>query len=140
MLESVLEWGTLAGLIHFVAVGILYGNPIIDKMYKKAAKNDPAVKSWASQPKYLVTQFLGTQIEVFVIAIGYFWLRPLVSSDGATAVLLLGTFFAALRVYPRFWNMWIQSTYPTQLLKVEFVNGVISTFVIVAALQLLSHA
>ena len=36
----------------------------------------------------------------------------------------------ALKIFPRFFDMWIQSTYPNKLLAVEFVNGTIGSFVI----------
>jgi len=130
-------WGLVAGLIHFVAIGILYGNPYVDRIYVAASDASPAVRSWASKPRYLVTQFVGTQVEVYLIAIGFAWLYPHVPAGGSTGALLLGALFAALRVYPRFWNMWIQSTYPRRLLATEVVNGVIGTFVVVITLYFL---
>jgi len=82
--------------------------------------------------------FLGTQVEVFILTGAYLYLRELfdVPGDIATA-LVLGGLFAGIRVYPRFWNMWIQSSYPNRLLVVELVNGTISTLVIVVGLSLL---
>lgn len=139
MIASILIWGTCAGLVHFIVTGLLYGNPWVDKMYANAVAASPAVRRWPSRPRYLATQFLGTQIEVYIIAAGYFWLRPLVPLSGFGTAALLGFLFAALRVYPRFWNMWIQSTYPRQLLAVELVNGAIGTFAIAFSLQLLSR-
>ncbi|PZS30676.1 MAG: hypothetical protein DLM58_13255 [Pseudonocardiales bacterium] len=130
-------WGLVSGLIHFAAIGILYGNPVVDRMYVLAADASPAVRGWPSKSRYLITQFLGTQIEVYVIAIGFAWLYQHLPADGLAAALLLGTLFAGLRVYPRFWNMWIQSTYPRRLLVTEAVNGIIGTYVIVIALYLL---
>lgn len=130
-------WGLVAGLIHFVALGALYSNPIVARIYASATESSPAVRRWESQPRYLITQFAGTQVEVYIIAIGFAWLHPLLSTGGLAGALLLATLFAALRVYPRFWNMWIQSTYPGKLLAAEIVNGVIGTYVIVMALYLL---
>lgn len=138
MLTQVLGWGTVIGLIHFAIVGGLYGNPIIDRIYQDAQNSEPGVKQWTSRPKYLISQFLGTQVEVFILAIGFFWLRPLIAVEGIQGALLLGLLFAGIRVYPRFWNMWIQSTYPNRLLKIELINGAISTLVIICGLQLLA--
>lgn len=50
----------------------------------------------------------------------------------------LALLLAAVRVYPRFWNMWIQSTYPRHLLAIEVVNGTLSTFLVVGGLALLA--
>lgn len=132
-------FGSIIGIAHFVVVGALYGNPFVARLYRAAEANEPGVRSWPSRGRYLVTQFLGTQVEVFILAAAYFWLRPLVGIHGVAGTLLLALLLAAVRVYPRFWNMWIQSTYPTVLLKVELVNGILSSIVIVIGLDLLAR-
>lgn len=137
MASDVLLWGAVAGLVHFVFLGIAYGNPLIDGMYATAAAQDPAVRSWPSRTRYLVTQFVGTQVEVYLLAVGFVWLRPLLDIDGLPGTLLLAALFAGLRVYPRFWNMWIQSAYPRRLLAVEVVNGVLGTLLVVLAFDVL---
>lgn len=137
MLVQILLWGLVVGLIHFFIIGILYGNPIIDKIYQNAQKQEPGVKEWTSRIKYLVIQFLGTQIEVFIITAGYFWIQSFYKINGVYEIFVIGLLFAGLRVYPRFWNMWIQSTYPNVLLLIEAINGTISTYVIVITLSLL---
>ncbi len=137
MFFSVLFWGAIVGLIHFIAVGALYGNPLVDKKYQQAMKSEQGVRKWDSRPRYLITQYLGTQLEVYILTLAVFWLSPLMETTGSGKVTLLGILLAAIRVYPRFWNMWIQSTYPFQLLVIEFINGTISTFVIVLSLHFL---
>lgn len=134
---EVVLWGFVAGVIHFAVLGALYGNPVVDRMYVRAVEAHPAVRTWESKPRYTVTQFLGTQVEVYIIAIGFAWLHPRLSTGGLAGALLLASLFAALRVYPRFWNMWIQSTYPRNLLATEVINGLIGTYVIVVALYFL---
>lgn len=138
MIVSALIWGTVAGVIHFVLVGLLYGNPFVDRFYREAAGAEPGVKVHPSKPKYFLTMFLGTQVEVYILALGYFWLRPLVGVEGLMGSTLLGLLFAGIRIYPRFWNMWIQSTYPNRLLAIEFVNGVLSTLIIITSLELIA--
>jgi hypothetical protein len=131
----VLLWGAAAGIVHFVFIGLAYGNPVVDRISAKAEAQSPAVRPWPSKPTYFVTQFFGTQIEVYILTLGFVWLRPLVELHGYPGALLLGGLFAALRVYPRFWNMWVQSTYPRRLLAVEVVNGTLGTLVIALFLQ-----
>jgi hypothetical protein len=138
MLTATLAWGTVAGVIHFAVMGALYGNPWIDRLYRAAAAaRAPGVRRWDSRWRYMLTQFAGTQAEVYVLALAYFWLRS--AGVGATpiGVLQVGALLAAVRVYPRFWNMWIQSTYPRSLLIVELVNGTLGTFVVVCTLSVL---
>lgn len=131
---EILTWGAVAGLVHFVVIGALYGNPVVDGMYR-AAGTSPALKRWLSKPRYLITQFGGTQVEVYLLTLAFFWLRPLVSLPGYLGALALGAVLAALRVYPRFWNMWIQTTYPNRLLAVEAINGALGTLTVIAFLQ-----
>src|SRR5687767_2926653 len=127
MLESILLWGLAAGVIHFVVIGIIYGNPFVDGLYAAATASSPAVRKWTSKPAYLATQFSGTQIEVFILTFGFLWFRPLLPVTGYAGAWLIGVLLAATRVYPRFWNMWIQSTYPRHLLAIEFFAGTVGT-------------
>jgi hypothetical protein len=128
--------GAVVGLIHFFVIGLLYGNPLVAKIYEAAQANDASVRKWTEKKSYLIIQFLGTQVEIYILTVGFFWLRPLIPTEGTVGAVAIGALFAALRVYPRFWNMWIQSTYPALLLKIEFINGVIGTMVVVISLQL----
>jgi hypothetical protein len=138
MIIQTLTLGLIIGMIHFVVVGIFYGNPFVDRIYQDAQKIEPGVRKWPSRGKYLLFQFLGTQIEVFILTLGFLWIRPHIPFDGISGGVILGLLFAAIRVYPRFWNMWIQSTYPNRLLGFEFVGGIVSTLTIVCSLQLLA--
>jgi hypothetical protein len=130
----ILALGSIVGIAHFGVVAALYRNPVVARLYTALA-NEPGVRRWPSRRRYVITQFLGTQVEVFILATAYFWLRPLLGVTGLTGTLLLGLLLATIRVYPRFWNMWIQSTYPATLLKVELVNGILSTLVIILGLH-----
>ncbi len=136
-MTDVLIWGAVTGLIHVMITGALYGNPLVDGIYARAMKEEPGVKDWPSKPKYLLTQILGTQVEVYILAFAYAWLRPLLDMEPMAATLVLGVAFSGIRVYPRSWNMWIQSTYPNRMIAIETVAGVISTFTIMVALHFL---
>ncbi len=135
MAATIALWGAVAGLVHFVFIGIAYGNPLVDRLSAGLEATSPAVKQWPSKPRYFLTQFLGTQVEVYILTTGFVWLRPYVALPGYVGALTLGFFFAMLRVYPRFWNMWVQTTYPGRLLAIEVVNGTLGTLVIAAFLQ-----
>lgn len=136
MLIMIVLLGTVAGVVHFVILGALYGNPVVDGIYSRAQVEEPGVRKWDSKPRYLVTQFLGTQVEIYILTGAYLWLRGFIPLEGWGPALALGAIFAAIRVYPRFWNMWIQSTYPTRLLGIELINGTIGTFVVVLCLEI----
>jgi hypothetical protein len=132
---NILLWGAIAGVVHFVFIALAYGNPLVDRISAAAEASSPAAKRWPSKPRYFLTQFFGTQVEVYILTAGFVWLRPLVTAGGYGGAFHLGILFAALRVYPRFWNMWIQTTYPNRLLAIEVVNGTLGTWVICLFLQ-----
>jgi len=134
---DILIWGAVVGVIHVVVTGGLYGNPVVDGIYSRAMKEEAGVKDWPSKARYLITQILGTQVEIYILAFSYAWLRPLLDVDGLNGALLLGVAFCGIRVYPRSWNMWIQSTYPNRLIGIETLVGVISTFTVVGGLHFL---
>jgi hypothetical protein len=139
MIGTIALWGAVAGVVHFVIIGVLYGNPLVDRISAGAEAQSPAVKQWPTKWKYFLTQFFGTQVEVYILTIAFVWLRPLVGFSGYGGAILLGSLFAAIRVYPRFWNMWVQTTYPFRLLVVEVVNGTIGTLAIAVFLQIVTQ-
>ena len=123
------------GIVHFIIVGFLYQNPIVGKIYKEAA-DDPGVKKWDSPSKYLLLMFLGTQIEIYIITMGFLFFISILGKTFSNT-LILTLVFSGIRIYPRFWNMWIQSTYSNKLLIIELINGIIGTFVIIFGLYFL---
>jgi hypothetical protein len=131
---KILVWGAAAGVAHFVVIAILYGNPLVDAYCREANKH-VSVKQWPSQVQYFVRQFFGTQVEVYIMTIAFFWIRPATSAPGYLGALEVGALLAALRVYPRFWNMWIQTTFPNRLLLCEVINGTLGTLFIACFLQ-----
>jgi len=140
MFFPVLYLGTIVGVLHFMLLGFLYGNPFIDGLYVSASKNSPAMKRWPSKRLYLIAQFLGTQVEAFILTAVFVWVRSrLEPTAWCSSVFQLAAALAAVRVYPRFWNMWIQTAYPARLLAVEFVNGVIGTVAVVLSLELITR-
>lgn len=45
-------------------------------------------------------------------------------------ITTLGFILVFIKIFPRFNDMWIQSTYPNKLLAIEFINGTIGSFII----------
>ena len=117
MIITVLLWGAVAGLVHFVVIGILYGNPLTDRI-SAGPSGKSGRKKIASDLKYFVTQFFGTQVEVYILTFAFVWLRPLVGLNGYGG----GCFWDSYS--PRsglsFWNMWIYKTYPLRLFRLRW--------------------
>ncbi len=140
MFTSILVWGIVVGVAHFIVVGVLYMNPLVARIYKEAWGH-AALRVWENQREYLIKMFAGTQVEIFVLTGAYLYLRRFFPDPGGLgSAVVIACILSATRVYPRFWNMLIQTTYPFRLLIVELVNGTIGTFVVVLALWLLPVA
>ena len=69
IISNTLIWGLVIGLIHFVVMSVFYKNPIIDKIYLEAQKSSKSLKKWNDEKKYLISMFLGTQIEIYILII-----------------------------------------------------------------------
>jgi hypothetical protein len=84
---------------------------------------------------YLSKQFFGTQIEIWIISAGFLYLKDFLPFQPIETALILGLIFAGIRIYERWWNMYIQTTYPGNLLAIEFINGTVGTFIITIGLS-----
>ncbi|WP_040788224.1 hypothetical protein [Nocardia paucivorans] len=134
---EILAWGLVAGLVHTVAMVILYGNPWVARIHAAHNKVGAAGAQGRAAPASLSVQFLGTQVEVYLLTIGYAWLHPLLPLPGLVGALALGVFMAALRVFAPVWALWRQGTYSGGYLFVEVLAGVLGSVVVMLTLYLL---
>ncbi|MEU7768927.1 hypothetical protein AB0B25_28030 [Nocardia sp. NPDC049190] len=134
---AILVWGLVAGLFHSVAMVVLYGNPRVARIHAAHDKPTAAPRSERSGRHNFTIQFLGTQIEVYVMTIGYVWLHPLLPLNGLLGAILLAVLFAVLRVCGPVWALWMQRTYSYRYLLVEIVGGVLGSIVVALTLYVL---
>jgi len=128
LLQTILG-GFVASIVWFIVGGALYMNPFVAKMYKNAEKS-PAVKKWPSVQKYMGFQYAGVLAQCLLWAFVFAFIKPVLPGELLTKSIVFGLILIAVKIFPRFFDMWIQSTYPNKLLAVEFVNGTIGSFVI----------
>ena len=122
--------GVAASIVWFVVGGALYLNPVIAKVYADA-KSSPAVKEWPDQRKYVAAMFAGGSLAqcllwAFVFAV----VKPALPEPAFLQGIVFGLVLVATKMFPRLFDMWIQTTYPNKLLVIEFVNGGIGGFII----------
>lgn len=130
--------GVLASIVWFIVGGILYMNPFVAKIYRNFEKS-PGLKKWRDTKKYLISMYVfGILIQCLLFAVVYSFIKPVLSGSLVSNTLSFGSILIAVKVLPRLFDMWMQSTYPNKLLAVEFVNGVIGSFVIALTLALTS--
>jgi len=120
--------GFIISVIWFVVGGVLYMNPIVAKIYK-GFEDHPSMKKWSSQKKYMINMYLlGILIPSLITTFVYLALSPI-------STLFFGLMLVGVRIVPRFFDMYMQSSYPNKLLYVEIVNGTILSFLVAVALS-----
>ncbi len=129
-LFQIILGGFLASIGWFIVGGILYLNPFVAKIYREF-ENSPGLKKWNNNKKYLLNMYLfGILIQCLLFAAVYFFIKPLFPGNLTLNTLYFGLILVAVKIFPRLFDMWMQSTYPHKLLVVEFVNGTIGSFII----------
>jgi len=136
LLQTILA-GFLASIAWFIIGGALYMNPIVAKIYKNL-ENSPGLKKWEDTKKYLINMYVfGILIQCLLFALVYSFIKPILPGSLALNTIFFGLILIAVKIFPRLFDMWMQSTYPNKLLVVELVNGTIGSFVIAFILTLI---
>jgi len=131
---QILTAGLLASIVWFILGSVLYVNPWIAKIYKKH-EGSPGLKTWKNQKQYIITMyFIGALIPCLIFAAFYAFIDHAFTGTLLTKTIYVGLILTGIRVIPRFFDMWIQSTYPDTLLTIEIVNGTILSFAAAAVL------
>ena len=106
----------------FIAGAALYMNPFTARIYKKHSKH-ASMRHFPTQGKYLAGVFLiAGLVPIILSRIAYDLITPI----GVIGFWLL---LAGVRIIPRLCDMWMQTSYPEELLLVELANGIILSFV-----------
>ena len=124
-------WATaIASIVWFILGGVLYMNPVVRKISSQF-DSLPVMKQWPSVPQYLGMMFLGACLaQCFLAALAFALVKPALPDSVLGTVAVFGFILIGIKIFTRFFDMWIQTTYPPQLLAIEFVNGSIGSLVI----------
>ncbi len=128
--------GFVASVVWFTAGSVLYLNPFVARIYKSAA-GSPGLKRWSNVPAYIGMQFVGILAQCLLWAFVFVLVKPVLAGGFVRTFITFGIIIFAVKIFPRFYDMWMQSTYPGRLLAVEFVNGTVGSFVIAAVFALI---
>ncbi|MGW5383217.1 hypothetical protein [Nocardia sp. NPDC003963] len=134
---EILAWGLVAGLVNTVAMAALYGNPWVARIHAEQRGTGVGDRNGRSGARGPAAHFLGDQIEVYAMTIGYAWLYPLLPSSGPVGALALAALFTALRISAPVWALWMQGTYSRRYLTVEITAGLVSSLIVTFSLYVL---
>jgi hypothetical protein len=113
-------------------------NPVVDRMYREESGRNPALRNWPDKKKYMALMFGGSLLESWLLCFGYLLLRgAFARPDAWETALLCALVLGLVRVYPRSFDKWIQTTYPRRLIAVESLNGMIGSAITILAMRLL---
>ncbi len=136
-MRQVLEATVIASIVWFVLGGVLYMNPAIRGIYNRFDAS-PVMKQWPGVPQYLGVMFLGGSLaQCFLAALAFALVKPALPDSFWGAAAVFGFILIGVKIFTRFFDMWIQTTYPNKLLAIEFVNGSIGSLVIAAVFVLM---
>lgn len=121
--------GFVASIVWFIIGGALYMNPVIARIYK-TFDDVPVMKQWPDVPRYLFLMYAGTLAQCVLWAFVYIWVKPVLPDSIVGIGVVFGLMLVATKIFPRFFDMWIQTTYPNKLLGIELINGSIGSIVI----------
>lgn len=126
----------IASIVWFILGGALYMNPVIRGIYSRF-DTSPLMKQWPSVPQYLGVMFLGACLaQCFLAALAFALIKPALPDSIVGAVAVFGFVLIGIKIFTRFFDMWIQTNYPNKLLAIEFVNGSIGSLVIATVFAL----
>lgn len=129
--------GSAATLVWFIIGAIVYMNPFVAKIYEHY-EDDPSVKNRKDVKTFIINTFLySVLIQCFLFAFIYLFIQPVLPGTVLMNTIYFGMILVIVKTIPRFFDMYVQSKYPTTLLFIELINGSIGSFVIAGVLALL---
>ena len=122
--------GLAATIIWFMIGAVVYMNPFVAKIYKKY-ETDPSVKNRKDVKTFILNTFVfSVLIQCIIFAFVYLYIESILPGTVLLNTLYFGIILVAVKIIPRLFDMYVQSKYPTTLLSIELINGVIGSFVI----------
>lgn len=121
--------GFLASIVWFILGGIFYMNPFIGKIHKKFG-NAPGVKQWSNTKVFMIYMYFLILIECLLAALVYSFIKPIFNQGVIANGLIFGLVLIAINLIPGISTRWILSTYPNKLLGVDFIGGILGSFIL----------
>ena len=129
--------GIAATVVWFIVGALVYMNPFVAKIYKKY-EDDPSVKNRKDIKTFIINTFIfSVLIQCFIFSFVYLYIKPILPGTLILNALYFGIILIAVKIIPRLFDMYVQSKYPTKLLIIEWINGIIGSFVIAIVFALI---
>jgi hypothetical protein len=116
----------VAGFIVWAVLGgLLYMNPLIADYFARFV-GSPGLQLWRDDTvKYLIYIHIGGLVQVLMYAVVFAVVKDALPMKKLLRGLTFAIIMIVMMVLPRFFIMWIQTTYPEPLLVIDLINGII---------------
>lgn len=118
-----------ASIAWFLAAGILFFNPIVDKMYR-SEESHAAVKTLPQTPGTIGKILLAILAQIVLWAYVYTLIQSALPGDKMEKGLWFGLIIVFMKMVPRDVDRILLTTYPSTRMTIEFVIGIICSFVV----------
>jgi hypothetical protein len=119
----------IASAVWFLVAAILFFNPIVDKVYRSEEAH-PAVKALPQTPGTIGKILLAILAQSLAWAFLYTQIAPAFGGGYVPKGLFFGVILILVKMVPRDIDRILLSTYPVKRMTIEFVIGVICSFVV----------
>ena len=117
----------LAAIAWILVGGLLYIYPPFKRIYKRAERA-ASVKKWDDSSKFMIAQFVSVFIQCFLFALVFSVVKVSLPSDMVAQALSFGLIVTAVKIVPRTMKMLVHTTYPGNLLFIEFLSSLLAAF------------
>ena len=113
----------------FIVAGILFFNPITDKIYR-SRDHQPGVRVLPPNPKSIGMILAAIVVQIILWALVFHAVKGALPIDKLTRGLSFGLILIATKMIPRDADRILLSTYPSKRMAIEFVIGCVSMMVV----------
>jgi len=113
----------LATLIWMITGILIYIYPPFKRISQQAEK-EPSVKKWGNPTHYLIAEFVYIFIQCFLFVWVFSVIKVSLPADLFMQAMSFALIIIAIKVIPRTLKMIIHTTYPKNLLFIEFIYSI----------------
>lgn len=118
-----------ATVIWFVLAGILFFNPVTDKVYRSEEKH-AAVRTLPQSPKTIGMILIAIIIQTVLWAYVYTLVAAALPGDKLIKGLMFGLILVLTKIIPREADRILLTTYPKKRMTIEFIIGIICSLAV----------
>jgi len=118
-----------ASVVWFIAAGILFFNPIVDKIYRRE-ESHAAVRALPQSPKTIGMIMAAILVQTSLWAFVYVLVSPAFTGSKLSKGLMFGLILVFIKIIPRDVDRMLLTTYPKIRMQIEFYIGTVCSLIV----------